>query len=84
MITLGKSDADILEIYREEKQEKNKKWIQVTKEIKIPYDADFLKYQKKISLEIKQVKAEVLDIKLDKAENIFTIKIGMKNMSMLY
>ncbi len=82
LINLGITDVDILEIYREEKEEKNKKWVQVTKEIKIPYDGNFLSYQNKISLEVKKVKAEVLGVKIDEAENIFTIKIGIKDLIM--
>lgn len=82
LITLGITDADILKIYREEKKDKNRKWIHVTKEIKISRDADFSRYQKEVVSALKGIDIQILDAKIDEVQNTLTIKAGIEDMVM--
>ncbi|MFH1238991.1 MAG: divergent polysaccharide deacetylase family protein [bacterium] len=82
LVDLGITDADILKVYREEKQERNKKWIQVTKEIKAPARADLAQYQKVIAAKVKKLRASVISSDLDKSQYNLTIKIGVKKIVM--
>ena len=82
LITLGITDADILKIYREEKKGKNKKWVHVTKEIKIPRDADFSRYQKGIISGLKGIDTQIFSTRIDDVQNTLTIEAGIQEMVM--
>ena len=82
LVSLGITDADILKIYREEKKAKNRKWVHVTKEIKISSDTDFNKYKTGIIVGLKGIDTHIVDTEIHEVHNMLTIQAGMEDMIM--
>ncbi|MFH1784631.1 MAG: divergent polysaccharide deacetylase family protein [bacterium] len=82
LVSLDVSDTDILKIYREEKKDRGRKWIHVTKEIRVIPGAELDRYKKSISSGLKEAEAQIMSLSVDKRGKVLTIDIGMQRMLM--
>lgn len=80
LVNFGVTNADILKVYREEKSIKNLKWIQVTKEVRIPQETSLAQVLAELQRQMEKQKVSILVQKISDDGKSLAIKIGVRNI----
>jgi polysaccharide deacetylase 2 family uncharacterized protein YibQ len=82
LVKLGVSDKDLIKIYREEKKKDNICWVSVTKEVQVSRKIDMESYKKSLVHSLRQIGAQVYQVKLSDKGDWLSMKIGKRSLLM--